>query len=205
MASTELTPTHDRFYDLLEREAACVEDAAALLASERPPPSRERDLGEMGARARDLVREIEVGLAGTHVSVMDRSDLRLLATELDEILEAARAAARAVTRAGFDSLDGDMGRLAAILVDTTRALREAVCLLRSHERELLVAHTARVREMELTAEGVYRSAVTRLFSDGQIDASDLAREKTVLEEMSSAIYLSDQCGRLLTRMGIHHA
>jgi uncharacterized protein Yka (UPF0111/DUF47 family) len=205
MTSTELISTHDRFYDLLEQEAACVEGAAELLASIPPPPSRDEDLGEMGARARDLVRQIEVGLAGTHVSVMDRSDLRLLATELDEILEAARAAARAVTRAGFDSLGGDMGRLAAILVDTTRALREAVSLLRGHERELLVAQAARVREMELAAEGVYRSAVTRLFSDASIDASDLAREKTVLEEMSSAIYLSDQCGRLLTRMGIHHA
>jgi len=197
-----LLPKADHFYAILEQQAICAHEGAVALRGENESAVRGKKISDIEAKGDDLVRQMEEALAATYVTPIDREDLHRLASELDDVLDSSHAAARAAIIVGIDELTEDMKQLVGILVKTTAVIKDAVPLLRSHKYDILLERAREVKKMESEADRIYREAVTRLFSDKGVDAKQVIREKTVLDDIATAIDRSDQAGWSLANVSV---
>jgi uncharacterized protein len=191
-----LVPKEERFFDLLERQARLVHDAALALADFGQHASVAKvsaALQELEHQGDALVHEIEETLAKTYVTPIDREDIHALAGELDDVLDLSNQAARACELLGVAKLTEPMIALADVLVNATSELSATVPLLRQRRYADIMAAKRRIRVLEKEGDRLHRAAISELFRAEVIDARVLLREREVLENLENAI---DRCERV---------
>jgi predicted phosphate transport protein (TIGR00153 family) len=189
-----LLPREDHFYDFLEQQAKTAYEGAKALAKftdEGQPVDEARAAVQKRELEGDaIVHAMEDALAKTFVTPIDREDLHRLSSELDTVLDLTNGAACACSILGVEEATKPMKRLVKILVDCTHRIDEVMPKLRRHEYAQIVGVARELRKIEKDADTVYREAVSSLFKDTAVDAKRLIREKTVLDDLESAV---DQC------------
>lgn len=197
-----LLPKADHFYEILEKQAVAAHEGAVALGSAGSAAERAEKLAGIEARGDDLVRQMEEALGATYVTPIDREDLHRVASELDDVLDSSHAAARAAVIVGIEELTADMKAMVDILAKTTGLLKDSVPLLRKHQYEAILDRAREVKKLEAEGDRLYREAVTRLFSDDAIDAKQLLRERTILDDLATAIDRTDLCGWSLANVSV---
>jgi predicted phosphate transport protein (TIGR00153 family) len=199
-------PKEEHFYDFLEKQAKVAHQGAMALATFT-------DNGNTAEEARTavqkcehegdaIVHEMEEALAKTFVTPIDREDLQRLSSELDTVLDLTNGAIRACAMLGVSTPTEPMKKLAKILVDCTHRLDVVVPKLRRHEYAEIVAVARELRQIEKDADTVYREAISVLFHDAAVDAKQLIREKTVLEDLENAVDQCDSIGDFLANLAV---
>ncbi|MCX4240409.1 DUF47 domain-containing protein [Paraliomyxa miuraensis] len=203
-----LLPRDDRFFDLLERQAGVAHDAAVALASFADP---ERDVGSVSEEVQEfehqgdaLVHELEESLARTFVTPLDREDIHLLSSALDEVLDLTNYAARACAMLGVERPTTPMVELMRLLVAITDTLKEAVPLLRRRSFVELRAATRKIRQLEKDGDRIHREAVTALFHSEGLPAQVLLREREVLEDLEAAVDRCEKVADQLANLAVKH-
>ena len=201
-------PREDHFYDFLERQAKAAHDGAKAL-------SKFSTNGTSALEARDevqeiehegdrIVHEMEEALAKTFVTPIDREDLHRLSSELDDVTDLTNLAARATSVYGVARPSDAMRGLIELLVQCTATLEAAVPKLRKHAFSELMDDNRKLREIEKSADTIYRGAISRLFEDPAVDAKELLRQKEVLEDIERAIDHCDNVADLLSNLAVKH-
>ncbi len=201
-----LLPREDHFYDYLEREAAVAYEAAVALAELRNPTitvasvrTKVQTLEHTGDKC---VHEMEEALAKTFVTPIDREDLQRLSSQIDTIIDLANAAARNSDLFGIERPSEPMNALTDKLIECTKELREAMPLLRKQEYKELLERCRKLRSIEKEADVIYREAISQLFHDNAIDAKQLLREKTVLEDLENAVDYCEYVAESLANLAV---
>jgi predicted phosphate transport protein (TIGR00153 family) len=192
-----LLPKDDHFYGFLEQQMEAAHEGALALAQAGTASQRSKNLNEVEHKGDSVVHEMEEALAKTYVTPIDREDLHRLSRSLDDILDLTNGAARAADLLGQEEPTPPMRALAELLVKCTAVLSEAVPLLRKHKYDEIVLKAREVKELEKEADRIYRKAVHALFHDEAVEAKQLIREKTILDDVEQAI---DACDRLANRL-----
>jgi uncharacterized protein len=203
-----LLPRQDQFFELLERQAGVARQAAVALSSFSDPDRSAASVCEQVQihehEGDALVHEIEESLARTFVTPIDREDIHLLASSLDDVLDLTNYAARACAMLGVERPTKPMSALMAVLVEATTVLAEALATLRKRAYTELRTTTRRIRQLEKDADKVHREAVAELFRAEQIEAKVLLREREVLENLENAIDRCEKVADTLTNLAVKH-
>ncbi len=200
-----LIPRDLRFFDLFEQQARHAHHAAALLEDLFTDPSR---LDETAAaikkvehEADDATREVITRLNTSFVTPLDREDILLLATRLDNITDRIDGTARRAVEFRIGVSRDEAKTLTQLLREATEQLVKAVAGLRHpHSME---EPNRRVKELEEQADGVYHAAMGRLFSDAP-DPLEVIRWKDLFDALENALDRCDDVANALKAISLKH-
>lgn len=199
-------PKEEGFYEVLERQAAAIGDAAAawLLAKEGKTTlaDLQRDVQIIEHRGDELVGHIEDTLARTFITPIDREDIHELASKLDDVVDAMNLAARAAVLYGVQRPTPPMNQLVTVLAQCADIVKRAVPMLRLRQYESIAEECRKLRKIEKDADAVFRTAVSNLFHDPAVDAKQLLREKEVLEDLEEAVDQCDEVANMLSNIAV---
>jgi uncharacterized protein Yka (UPF0111/DUF47 family) len=186
---SQLFASKDReFFDLFEEAAANVVRGADLLDRMLAHFPEQSDL------ARDIViceqegdritHDIHQRLNSTFVTPIDREDILVLASNLDDVADLIDEVADYLGLYKIEAPMAQSQRLAHILLQATRQISEAMPRLRSFQD---MSHfTVEVNRLENEGDRVSRDAVASLFDNG-IDPMVVIRWKDIFERLEEAI------------------
>ncbi len=189
--SFQAIPRERGFFDLLERAADGVAAAARELQAlvgdfEHAEDHRDR-LEELEHEGDDLTHQVMALLNTTFVVPVDRHDIHLLASSLDDVLDAIEAVADLLVLYRIEEPIPHFRQQADVLVGATKAVTRAVHGLRSM-RSMGPLWVDIIR-FERDGDHVYRRAVAALYS-GDFGPMDVLKWKDVLENVEQAV---DRC------------
>jgi uncharacterized protein Yka (UPF0111/DUF47 family) len=202
-----MLPREDVFYALLERQSVLLDEAAQALAqfaSGSPPAQVHETVRELEHQADAIVYEIEEQLARVFVTPIDREDIQLLATAIDDIIDYINLTARTFVLFGVPRATPPMVEMMQVLVKMAAVLREELPALRRHEYSKLIAAGRVIKQLEKDGDRIFRNAVSDLFHDPAMDAKVLLRDKEVLEDLELAIDKCETVAEQLKHLAIKH-
>jgi uncharacterized protein Yka (UPF0111/DUF47 family) len=175
-----LIPREEKYFGMLNDLASQVKKGGELFV---------KIFEDYGSHARyaELIKAIEVscdGLGATivqklnssFITPIDREDIYLLVTELDDVIDMINDLAR---------------RLDIYSVTTPRPdgaeIERAVAMLAQHEE--LGKHTRAISQLEKRADSLYSAAIRRLFKEEK-DPMEVIKWMSIYEELENSI---DRC------------
>ena len=201
-----LLPKDDQFFDLMERQAVAVHEAALVLATwsedGKSNVDVRRTVQDIEHKGDAIVHEVEDALARTFVTPIDREDIHKLSSLIDDILDLINLTARSSVLYGVDRPTPPMIKLMGMLVEATLVLKDVMPALRKHDYAAFMEAKRVVVKMEKEGDTVFREAVSTLFRDPAIDAKVLLREKEVLEDLERAVDQCEDVAEFLTNLAV---
>lgn len=202
-----LVPREDVFYSLIERQCELFDQAARALAEFANGVSAEQvheTVRDLEHQADAVVYEIEEQFNKVFVTPIDREDLQLLASAMDDIIDYINLTARSFVLFGVPQPTPPMVEMMQILVKMAAVLRAEIPALRRHEYAKLTAAGREIKQLEKDGDRIFRGALSQLFHDDAIDAKVLLREKEVLEDLEFAIDKCETVAERLKHLAVKH-
>jgi uncharacterized protein len=203
-----ILPKEDHFYTYLENLAAASHEASTALAKWKDPKVPGQAVCDavqaVEHKADKIQAELEDALAQTFVTPLDREDLHRLGAELDDIVDLANLAGRAIVLYGVERPTPAMVKLMDVLCECTAVLNSAVPKLRQHKYNDLVEAARVLRRSEKEGDKAYRDEISRLFHDDSIDAKTALKQREVLEDLEKAIDHCDHVATTLSNLAVKH-
>jgi uncharacterized protein Yka (UPF0111/DUF47 family) len=202
-----MLPREDVFYALIERQSVLLDEAAQALAqfaNGSSPEQVHETVRELEHQADAIVYEIEEHLARVFVTPLDREDIQLLATAIDDIIDYINLTARTFVLFGVPRPTPPMVEMMQVLIKMAAVVRAELPALRRHEYPRLIAAGRVIKQLEKDGDRIFRNAVSDLFHDPAIDAKVLLRDKEVLEDLELAIDKCETVAEHLKHLAVKH-
>jgi predicted phosphate transport protein (TIGR00153 family) len=195
-----LVPREERFFELLEEQAAIVQEGADALvtmldrydeAVRQPEGVRahKRKVKEIEHRGDIKTHEIYTALNATFITPLDREDIASLASAMDDILDFTYATANHLHLYDVKKIPKELVEVSLLLRDQTVHLREALGVLASPgRRDELKAKLVEIHSLENQADDLTNRAKADLFQ--QDDVKHIIKMKDILEYLETA---TDKC------------
>ena len=199
-------PKDREFFDLFESAATNVVRAADLLDQMLRNYPEKRDL------ARDILICEQEGdrithdaihrLNNTFVTPIDREDIILLVSALDDIVDLTEEVADYLGLYKIEAPMEQAQRLAHILLDAARQVAEAMPRLRDFKD--MDRYTVEIHRLENDGDRIVREGVASLF-EGGIDPMVVIRWKDLFERLEEAIDACERVANVLSGIVIKNA
>ncbi|HEY6483557.1 MAG TPA: DUF47 family protein [Steroidobacteraceae bacterium] len=190
-------PREGRFFALFNQHAQCLVEAATVLVALL------RDFNDAEKRAVRMVRIIELEHAAdrvtretvsllrkTFVTPLDRDDIHLLISRMDDVLDLIQDVSEALQLYDIQHLTPEALTLAEILQECCTRLQKAVhCLATLEESATMLKLCNEIDSLESQADTVMRAGISKLFRE-ESDVRQLIKLETVYQLLESA---TDQC------------
>jgi uncharacterized protein len=191
-------PRDREFFDLFEEAGTNIVRAADLLDQMlRSYPDRAdlaRDILICEQEGDRITHDIIRRLNETFVTPIDREDIYALASGLDDVVDYTEEAADYLGLYKIEAPMEQAQRLAHVLLQSSRAIAEAMPRLRSFED---IAHyTVEINRLENDGDRITREAMAALF-DGGIDPMVVIRWKDIYERLENAIDATERVANIL--------
>src|SRR3954463_7282816 len=196
---SQVLVSRDRqFFDLFEEAAGNNQRAADLL------DQMLRNFPERADLARDILiceqegdritHDIIRRLNETFVTPIDREDIYGLASALDDIVDYTEEVADYLGLYQIEAPMEQAQRLAHVLLQSARAISEAMPRLRNFDD--ISHYTVEVNRLENDGDRIVREAVASLFHGG-IDPMVVIRWKDIFERLEAAIDSTERVANIL--------
>ena len=204
--SQVFVPKDREFFDLFEEASVNIVRGADLLDQmlrtypERADLARDILICEQeGDRiTHDLIRRLN----NTFVTPIDREDIILLASALDDIIDLTEEVADYLGLYKIEAPMEQAQRLAHILLQATRQISEAMPRMRDFRD---IGHfTVEINRLENDGDRIVREAVASLF-EGGIDPMVVIRWKDLFERLEEAIDACETVANVLEGMVLKRA
>jgi hypothetical protein len=196
--SQVFAPRERQYFDLFEEQARNIERAADLL------DQMLRNYPDTAHLARDILvceqdgdritHDVIHRLNETFVTPIDREDILLLASALDDIVDFTEEVADYLGLYKIEAPMEQAQRLAHILYQAARQIAEAMPRLRTFGD--ISHYTVEVNRLENDGDRVTREAVASLFDNG-IDPMVVIRWKDIFERLEAAIDSTERVANIL--------
>ncbi len=154
----------------------------------------------------DRIKEIEVEcdriadhlldrLNSTFITPIDREDIHLLVTELDDVIDFLNGLARKMEIYGVKKPRPEAVQLSGILARCTAELAGAFALL--EKKQDIAGHGRAIDRLEKEADQVYQDAVRHLFQKEK-DPIEVVRWNSIFEALEEAVDRCKDLGETLT-------
>ena len=197
--SQVFVPRDRVYFDLFEEAGGNIVRAADLLDQLlRAYPDRREELTrdiliceQDGDRiTHDIIRRLNE----TFVTPIDREDIYALASALDDIVDYTEEAADYLGLYKIEAPMEQAQRLAHVLLQSARAVSDAIPRLRSFDD---IAHyTVEINRLENDGDRITREAMASLFDTG-IDPMVVIRWKDIYERLENAIDATERVANIL--------
>lgn len=204
-----LLPRDERFFDLFTRVAKLNVDAAGQLVQLLQAPEDRRGpiveaIKRLEHDADDLTHEVVTRLDRSFITPLDREDIHLLASRLDDVLDLIDGTARRlqIFRAG----EAPVGavRLAEVIRHAAEQVLEAVTVLERNDSGVVVNACMKIKKLEEDGDAMYHEWMGKLF-DGASDALMVMKWKEIYDNLEKTLDHAEDVANVLESISIKHA
>lgn len=186
-----LIPRDEGFYDLFAEIATRLTSSAELLKQLFEEPAR---LDHFVAAIKDveheadvLTHQVNIRIDKSFVTPMDREDIHLLASRLDNVVDLIDGAARRVAMFKIRETRESAKKLSDVIVRATTNISAAVAGMK--QPKVVALHAQDIKALEKEGDAIYQEAVGALFS-GSPDPLEVMKWKEVYDTLEDAL---DEC------------
>jgi uncharacterized protein len=193
-----LIPRDEQFFDLFNQLAEHLRTAAALLDRLFAEPHNTTELVRMikdvEHQADVLTHSINQRIDKSFITPIDREDIHLLASRLDDVIDRLDGTARRVVMLHINEVREPAKRMAHVICEAADHIATAVKAVK--KPALVSAQATEIKRLEEEGDAIYHEAVGALFA-GSPDPIEVIRWKEVYETLEIAI---DQCMGVATAL-----
>ncbi len=189
-----LMPTEGKFFELFNQHAElCVKGATemvAMMTNFDNLEHRVHAIESIEKQADKITQQTIDMLHKTFITPIDRDDIHLLITRMDDILDLLEDGAQTVSLYDIKNTTPEAKRLAELCLASTLKVQAAVALLHNmdNSRQMLEI-CAEIDRLEADADHVMRAAMSKLFRD-EPDVRNLIKFKAIYEILET---VTDRC------------
>jgi uncharacterized protein len=201
-----ILPREESFYDLFERATANLSESARMLAKLvtdfHDPEASHAEIRQREHDGDEITHQIIRALNTTFVTPFDREDIHLLASNIDDILDAIEAVADMLVLHHIETVLPEMRQQAEVLSKSTDQVQQAMSELRRFAG--LDKYWVEINRLENEGDRVYRRTVAHLFS-GEYKAMDVLKWKDLVDQLETAIDGCEDVANTLESIVLKHA
>lgn len=204
-----LLPRDERFFDLFTSVATLnVEAAKHLHELFKSEPENRAYLAESIKRleheADGLTHEVITRLDRSFITPLDREDIHMLASRLDDILDRIDGTARRTQIFRLGHAPQGILLITDVIVRSTLQVNEAVRVLNSQKTPVIIAACTEVKRLEEEGDFVYQEWLGRLF-DEEKDPIALIKWKEVYDTLEKTLDQAEDVANVLESIAIKHS
>jgi len=189
-----LMPHQGRFFDLFSEHAAFILQGAteleAMMKDPRESERRSRNIKTIENKADTVTHQTIQLLHHTFVTPIDRDEIHMLITRMDDILDLMEDVSQSVFLYDLHKIPDEALRLAEICVVCADRVKAAVDLLDNMSNaEKIMKICTEIDRHETDADQVLRSALAKLFRQ-EPDTRELIKLKGIYELLET---VTDRC------------
>lgn len=186
-----LLPREDKYFSMLNQLAGQVRQGGELFVKIFEDYQNHARYGEqikgIEVSCDELAAKITQKLNSTFITPIDREDIYLLVTELDDVIDMINDLARRLDIYSVTVPRPDASEIASLLSKATVEIENAFALFERHEG--LGEHTGNISALEKRADALYSDAIRRLFREEK-DPLEVIKWMSIYEELENSI---DRC------------
>lgn len=206
-----LLPRQADFFEKFETHAgllAAGSDALARLLQGSKTEQHAREIAEREEEADQITRDVLQTVRRTFLTPFDRGAITSLITAMDDALDQMKKTAGAISLYDIQVFEPEMRDMAAIIVDASRLLVEALPLLRSINANAVRLHelTERLVRMEDQADEIHDRGLKRLYQE--IGVSEPVRfliEREIYSHLEKVVDRFEDVANEIDGLVIDHA
>jgi predicted phosphate transport protein (TIGR00153 family) len=205
-----LMPKSDDFFSDFEAQAAAVVEGAvllkALLDDFTDVPAKCQAIKDVEHRADDITHRAFERLHTQFITPFDRSEIHRILSRIDDVLDLADAAAERLGLYDIDTVLPESRELAAVLVEQTRKMEEAVKGLRNMKKdpETILAACQEMNKLENQADTLTRKTMAKLFKRGN-DPLTVMKWKEIIDLIEDATDRAEDVANVIEGIVLEHA
>jgi predicted phosphate transport protein (TIGR00153 family) len=186
-----LIPRDEVFFSMFASLASRVTASARLLDQLFAEPHRLAELvtsiKQIEHEADTITHDVISRINRTFVTPIDREDIHLLASRLDDVIDQIDGTARRALMFRINEVREPATRMTRILIRAGEAIEGAVTNVK--KTSVVVQHSVKVKQLEEEGDAVYHAAVGGLF-EGTPDPLQVMKWKELYDTLERAL---DQC------------
>ena len=187
---SRLIPRDEQFFDLFNQLAGHLKTAAGLLDHLFAEPQRTAELvkqiKDVEHQADVLTLSINTRIDKSFITPIDREDIHLLASRLDDVIDRLDGTARRVVMLHINEVREPAKKMAHVICQAADHIAIAVAAIKTPAQ--VSAQAAQIKKLEEEGDAIYHEAVGQLFA-GTPDPIEVIRWKEVYETLEIAIDL----------------
>jgi len=209
MGLRELLIPHDKvFFDMFEKQAAVVKEAAwqlvALTEDFTNVKEKRHAIEKLEHKGDMITHDIYEQLNRTFITPLDPEEISRLASALDEVLDYIDGSAEKMFYYNIAGTDSHMIELAKLIHLSAAEIESAVKGIRSIKDPRYVEERCiEVNRLENLADDVLAHAVTDLFKTN--DAITIIKLKDIYEHLETATDHCEDVANVLSDIAIRHS
>lgn len=184
-------PKDEKYFGMLNQLASQVRQGGELFVrlfdDYQNHPRYGEEIKQIELSCDDLSAKIIQKLNSSFITPIDREDIYLLVTELDDVIDMINDLARRLEIYAVTNPRSDAAEIASLLGEATAEIESAFGLLERHQD--LVEHIRRISQLEKRADSLYQDAIRRLFREEK-DPIEVIKWMSIYEELENSI---DRC------------
>ena len=203
-----LSPKGDKFFDLFEEGAAnLVKIARAfqeLVEKWEDVEEKVNEITDLEHEGDEITHRIMANLHSTFVTPLDREDITLLASRLDDVVDFIHSAAEYMIIYRVGRPTQSVLDLANIIVEAAYEVEKAIPILH-HRAELsqMLPHCVELNRLENEADKIMRRALGEMF-ENHADILDIFRWREIYEYMETATDRCEDIADVLEGVALKH-
>jgi uncharacterized protein len=203
-----LVPKDTVFFDLFERQAVLLKEAASQLVALTEDftnvKEKRSEIEKLEHRGDQITHDIYGQLNRTFIPPLDPEEISNLASTLDEVLDYIDGSAEKMFYYNLESSDSPMIELAKIINLSTNEIETDVKCIRSiRDSRYIEERCIEVNRLENLADDVLAQAVTDLFRT--TDAITIIKLKDIYEHLEIATDTCEDVANTLSDIAIRHS
>lgn len=199
-------PREEDFFQLFTEVAQRGAEAANLLYQLFTQPDRQQyfvdAIKRLENEADQLTHELVNRLDRTFITPIDREDIHLLGSDLDDVIDRIDGTARRAEIFRLGTAPGGIAELCDVVRRITAEVAEAVSKLKG--RYDVMKHCIEAKRLEEEGDAVYHKTLGHLF-DTETDAIAIIKWKEIYDNLETAIDEAEDVANDLESILIKHA
>ena len=204
-----LLPRDEKFFDLFSTVANFSVEAAKLQVDLLKADSMRRRaiveaIKRLEHQADQVTHEVVTRLDRVFITQLDREDIHLLASRLDDVVDLIDGTASRVQMYQAGEAPAGAILMADVVLRATQQLLVAVMGLERNKDRVVLDACAQVKRLEEEGDSVYHEWVAHLF-EGAPDALMVIKWKEIYDTLEKTLDHMEDAGNVLESISIKHA
>jgi predicted phosphate transport protein (TIGR00153 family) len=204
-----LLPRDEKFFDLFNAVAAYTADAAVLQGDLLRADGVHRgaivdQIKRLEHMADQVTHDVVTRLDRVFITPLDREDIHLLASRLDDVIDLIDGTARRLQM--FRAGEAPQGAIliAEVIVRAVQQLQAAVGALEKNKGGTVLEACVQVKRLEEEGDSLYHEWLGRLF-EGSPDALTVMKWKEIYDNLEKTLDNIEDASNVLESISIKHA
>jgi predicted phosphate transport protein (TIGR00153 family) len=204
-----LLPRDERFFELFTSVATMNVEAARTLRELFLAPAEKRTylvetIKRLEHQADQVTHELVTRLDRSFITPLDREDIHLLASRLDDVLDRIDGTARRSAIFRVEKPPEGILVLADVIARATEQLLVAVKVLENAKPGVVIKACIEVKKLEEEGDSAYSEWLGRLFDDER-DPIALVKWKEIYDTMEKTLDQAEDVANVLESIAIKHS